>query len=82
MNLIRQLEQEEIKRLGKELPVFSPGDTVIVNVNVKEGDRKRVAGLRGRGDRQAEPRHQLLVHRAQDVLGRGRRAHASRPTRR
>ena len=34
MDLIRQLEQEEIKRLGQELPVFAPGDTVIVNVNV------------------------------------------------
>src|SRR5216684_5128029 len=32
-------------------------------------------GLRGRGDRQEEPRHQFLVHRAQGVLGRGRRAH-------
>ena len=42
MNLIRQLEQEEIKRLGKEVPAFAPGDTVVVNVNVKEGDRKRV----------------------------------------
>jgi len=35
MNLIRQLEQEEIKRLGKEVPAFAPGDTVVVNVNVK-----------------------------------------------
>jgi len=47
MNLIAQLEQEEMKRLGKELPVFSPGDTVVVNVNVKEGDRKRVQGYEG-----------------------------------
>ena len=47
MNLIRQLEQEEIKRLGKELPVFAPGDTVVVNVNVKEGDRKRVQAYEG-----------------------------------
>ena len=39
MNLIAQLEQEEMKRLGKEVPAFSPGDTVVVNVNVKEGDR-------------------------------------------
>jgi large subunit ribosomal protein L19 len=47
MNLIAQLEHEEMKRLGKELPVFSPGDTVVVNVNVKEGDRKRVQGYEG-----------------------------------
>ena len=47
MDLIRQLEQEEIKRLGKEVPVFAPGDTVIVNVNVKEGDRKRLQAYEG-----------------------------------
>jgi large subunit ribosomal protein L19 len=47
MDLIRQLEQEEIKRLGKEMPVFAPGDTVVVNVNVKEGDRKRVQAYEG-----------------------------------
>ena len=41
MNLIDQLEAEEIKRLNKDIPDFSPGDTVIVNVNVVEGDRKR-----------------------------------------
>ena len=34
MNLIQILEQEEIARLGKKLPEFSPGDTVIVSVNV------------------------------------------------
>jgi large subunit ribosomal protein L19 len=47
MDVIRQLEQEEIKRLGKEIPVFAPGDTVVVNVNVKEGDRKRVQAYEG-----------------------------------
>ena len=47
MDLIRQLEQEEIKRLAKEVPVFAPGDTVIVNVNVKEGDRKRLQAYEG-----------------------------------
>ena len=41
MNLIQTLEQEEIVRLGKTIPEFSPGDTVIVNVNVVEGARKR-----------------------------------------
>src|SRR5512147_2925052 len=42
MNVIQQLEQEEIARVGKTIPDFAPGDTVVVNVNVKEGDRKRV----------------------------------------
>jgi large subunit ribosomal protein L19 len=44
MNLIAQIEQEEIARLteGKTLPEFGPGDTVVVNVNVVEGNRKRV----------------------------------------
>jgi large subunit ribosomal protein L19 len=47
MNLIQKLEQEEIKRLGKIVPDFSPGDTVIVNVNVVEGDRKRAQAFEG-----------------------------------
>ena len=47
MNLIQTLEQEEMARLGRKLPVFSPGDTVVVNVNVVEGDRKRVQAYEG-----------------------------------
>jgi large subunit ribosomal protein L19 len=47
MNLIAQLEQEEIARLGKKIPDFSPGDTVIVGVNVVEGTRKRVQAYEG-----------------------------------
>src|SRR5512145_2379194 len=47
MNLIQQLEQEEIARLGKKIPVFAPGDTVIVSVNVIEGTRKRVQAFEG-----------------------------------
>jgi large subunit ribosomal protein L19 len=42
MDLIAQLEQEEISRLGKTVPAFAPGDTVSVAVNVVEGARKRV----------------------------------------
>ena len=42
MNLIAQLEQEEVTRLGKTIPEFAPGDTVSVAVNVVEGTRKRV----------------------------------------
>jgi large subunit ribosomal protein L19 len=47
MNIIEQLEQEEITRLGKTLPDFAPGDTVIVSVNVVEGERKRVQAYEG-----------------------------------
>ena len=47
MNIIQQLEQEEMKRIGKKFPEFSPGDTVIVNVSVVEGERKRVQGYEG-----------------------------------
>lgn len=47
MNLIDQLESEEISRLNKEIPEFSPGDTVLVNVNVVEGERKRVQAYEG-----------------------------------
>src|SRR5687768_15643585 len=47
MNLIEQLESEEITRLNKDIPDFSPGDTVIVNVNVVEGDRKRAQAYEG-----------------------------------
>ena len=47
MNLIQKIEQEEITRLGKTIPVFAPGDTVIVNVKVVEGERKRVQAYEG-----------------------------------
>ena len=47
MNLIKTIEQEEITRMGKNVPDFAPGDTVIVNVNVVEGDRKRVQAYEG-----------------------------------
>ena len=41
------MHKEEIKRLKKEVPDFSPGDTVIVNVNVVEGERKRSQAFEG-----------------------------------
>ena len=47
MDIIKQLEQEEIKRLGKNIPDFAPGDTVVVSVNVVEGERKRVQAYEG-----------------------------------
>ncbi len=50
MNLIEQLENEEIARLsnnGQKIPDFSAGDTVVVNVKVVEGERKRVQAYEG-----------------------------------
>ena len=47
MNLIQKIQLEEVARLGKNIPDFAPGDTVVVNVNVVEGDRKRVQAYEG-----------------------------------
>ena len=47
MNIIEKLDQEEIQRLAKTIPDFSPGDTVVVNVNVVEGERKRAQAFEG-----------------------------------
>ena len=44
MNIVQQLEQEMMSR---QLPEFSTGDTVIVNVKVKEGNRERVQAFEG-----------------------------------
>jgi large subunit ribosomal protein L19 len=49
MNLIQTLEQEQIAKLsaGKDIPDFGPGDTVLVNVKVVEGDKSRVQAYEG-----------------------------------
>ena len=49
MNLIEKIEQEEIARLtsSRVIPAFAPGDTLVVNVNVVEGTRKRVQAFEG-----------------------------------
>jgi large subunit ribosomal protein L19 len=50
MNLIEQLEKEEMARLmaaGKTIPPFAPGDTVVVQVKVKEGNRERLQAYEG-----------------------------------
>ncbi len=47
MNIIQQLEQEEVARLGKTIPDFQAGDTLSVNVKVKEGERTRVQAYEG-----------------------------------
>ena len=41
-DIIKMLEEEEIARLGKNIPSFAPGDTVVIGVNVVEGTRKRL----------------------------------------
>jgi len=47
MNLIQTLENEELKRIGRQVPDFSPGDTLVVRVNVVEGDKKREQAFEG-----------------------------------
>jgi large subunit ribosomal protein L19 len=47
MNIIEELEREQIAALGKTIPDFQPGDTVIVNVKVREGERSRVQAYEG-----------------------------------
>ena len=47
MNVIQKLEQEEMKRLGKSIPDFAPGDTLVVRVGVVEGDKKREQAFEG-----------------------------------
>ena len=49
MNLLKQIEQEQIEKLtaGKQIPDFAPGDTLIVNVKVVEGERSRLQAYEG-----------------------------------
>ena len=47
MNIIEELDKEQIARLAKTVPDFEPGDTVIVNVKVREGERSRVQAYEG-----------------------------------
>jgi len=49
MNIIQTLEKEQIEKLsaGKDIPDFGPGDTVLVNVKVIEGDKSRVQAYEG-----------------------------------
>src|SRR4029077_20046762 len=49
MNLIQQLDKEQLEKLsaGKDIPDFQPGDTVLVNVKVVEGDKSRVQAYEG-----------------------------------
>ncbi len=49
MNLLKEIENEQMAKLsaGKEIPDFQPGDTVIVNVKILEGERSRVQAYEG-----------------------------------
>ena len=47
MNIIDQLEKEHIEELNKTVPEFAPGDTVRVNVKVREGERERIQAFEG-----------------------------------
>jgi len=49
MNLIQELEKEQVAKLsaGKDIPDFQPGDTVVVNVKIVEGDKARVQAYEG-----------------------------------
>ena len=47
MNIIEQLEKEHMEELGKSVPEFAPGDTVKVNVKVREGERERLQAFEG-----------------------------------
>ena len=49
MNLLKQIENEQMAKLtaGKEIPDFQPGDTILVNVKVVEGERSRVQAYEG-----------------------------------
>ena len=49
MNLLKQIEQEQIEKLtaGKDIPDFAPGDTVLVNYKVVEGERSRIQAYEG-----------------------------------
>src|SRR5579884_3826378 len=49
MNLLKQIETEQVAKLsaGKEIPDFQPGDTVVVNVKIVEGERSRVQAYEG-----------------------------------
>jgi large subunit ribosomal protein L19 len=49
MNLLKEIENEQMAKLsaGKEIPDFQPGDTLIVNVKIVEGEKSRVQAYEG-----------------------------------
>jgi large subunit ribosomal protein L19 len=47
VDIIKEIDAEQMARLNPTIPVFAPGDTVIINVKVKEGERSRVQAYEG-----------------------------------
>lgn len=47
MRVIDELEKEEAKRLARKIPAFGPGDTLRVNVRIREGERERIQAFEG-----------------------------------
>ncbi len=47
MNLLQKIEQQQIEKLGANVPEFAPGDTLRVNVKVIEGTRERIQAYEG-----------------------------------
>jgi large subunit ribosomal protein L19 len=49
MNVLEKYEQQQLKKLseGKQIPAFSPGDTIIVNVKIVEGTAERIQAFEG-----------------------------------
>ena len=49
MNVLKEIEAEQVAKLatGKEIPDFQPGDTLVVNVKIVEGERTRVQAYEG-----------------------------------
>ena len=76
MNIIQQLEKEQVEKLsaGKTIPDFQPGDTVLVNVKVVEGDKTRVQAYEGVCIGRSGRGHEQELHRAQNFVRRGCRA--------
>ena len=76
MNLIQTLEKEQMAKLsaGKEIPDFAPGDTVLVNVKVVEGERTRVQAYEGVCIGRSGARPEREFHGAEDFLRRRRGA--------
>jgi len=64
-NLIKELEQEQLKT---DLPEFAVGDTVRVQVKVKEVNRERLQAFEGVVIAKKEQRAKLIVHGSQDIL--------------
>ena len=76
MNIIETLEAEQIAKLleNRDVPDFKPGDTLRVHTKVVEGTRERIQVYEGPVHRAPQRGLELVVHRPQDFLRRGRGA--------